>query len=225
MRDLIAQECFEIEALDRLNSARLLGRLVFVGGTMLRLCYGLNRYSVDLDFWTAGELDPAPFAQAMTACLSEKYAVRDATDKRFSMVFEIKSPRYPRSLKIEIRKKDTIPATQQAIAYSRHSATQVLLTTLALPEMMQTKISAFLDRGEIRDVFDIEFLFKRGIPLRAEADILKKVLRGIDKLKKKDYTVKLGALLEEQERQYYTSENFKLLRQEIIALLRTHKEC
>ena len=44
-------EIFEIEVLDRMKSARLLNPLVFGGGTMLRLCYELNRYSVDLDFW------------------------------------------------------------------------------------------------------------------------------------------------------------------------------
>ncbi|MCK7512410.1 MAG: nucleotidyl transferase AbiEii/AbiGii toxin family protein [Desulfobacterales bacterium] len=44
-------EAFEIEVLDKLNSAKLLDPLVFGGGTMLRLCHELNRYSVDLDFW------------------------------------------------------------------------------------------------------------------------------------------------------------------------------
>jgi predicted nucleotidyltransferase component of viral defense system len=51
MQDLIKQEQFEIEVLDRLKSGRFLDNLIFTGGTMLRLCYGLNRFSVDLDFW------------------------------------------------------------------------------------------------------------------------------------------------------------------------------
>ena len=51
MQDLIKQEQFELEVLDRLKSGRFLDRLVFGGGTMLRLCFGLDRYSVDLDFW------------------------------------------------------------------------------------------------------------------------------------------------------------------------------
>ncbi len=44
-------EVFEIEVLDRLQRARVLENLVFGGGTMLRLCHELNRYSVDMDFW------------------------------------------------------------------------------------------------------------------------------------------------------------------------------
>ena len=51
MQDLIKQEQFELEVLDRLQSGRFLDRLVFGGSTMLRLCFGLDRYSVDLDFW------------------------------------------------------------------------------------------------------------------------------------------------------------------------------
>ena len=44
-------EIFEIEVFDRMKSARALNPLVFGGGTMLRLCHELNRYSTDLDFW------------------------------------------------------------------------------------------------------------------------------------------------------------------------------
>ena len=47
-------EVFQIEVLDKMNSAKLLEPLVFGGGTMLRLCHELNRYSVDLDFDFAG---------------------------------------------------------------------------------------------------------------------------------------------------------------------------
>ena len=34
-----------------MNSAKLLDPLIFGGGSMLRLCHELNRYSVGLDFW------------------------------------------------------------------------------------------------------------------------------------------------------------------------------
>ena len=58
MQDLKKHEQFELAVLDKLNSGRFLNDLVFVGGTMLRLCHGLDRYSVDLDFWTIGKIDP-----------------------------------------------------------------------------------------------------------------------------------------------------------------------
>ncbi|MCD6228087.1 MAG: nucleotidyl transferase AbiEii/AbiGii toxin family protein [Candidatus Omnitrophica bacterium] len=51
MYNLHKHEIFEIEVLEKLNNARFLEPLVFGGGTMLRLCWGLPRYLVDLDFW------------------------------------------------------------------------------------------------------------------------------------------------------------------------------
>ena len=51
-------EEFEIEVLDKMNSAKLLEPLVFGGGSMLRLCHELNRYSVDLDFWFVKKISP-----------------------------------------------------------------------------------------------------------------------------------------------------------------------
>ncbi len=50
MDTLKRHEVFEIEVLERLKSAKMLEPLVFGGGTMLRLCHEINRYSVDPDF-------------------------------------------------------------------------------------------------------------------------------------------------------------------------------
>ncbi|MEA1927363.1 MAG: nucleotidyl transferase AbiEii/AbiGii toxin family protein [Candidatus Auribacterota bacterium] len=77
MRDLIQQERFELEVLDRLKSARLLDRLVFGGGTMLRLCFGLNRYSVDLDFWLTKEIDTNKLLQIIGIKETELIMLRE----------------------------------------------------------------------------------------------------------------------------------------------------
>ena len=61
MEDLTKLERFEIEVLEYLNKGKFLEKLVFLGGTMLRLCYGLNRFSVDLDFWIIKKLDLKQF--------------------------------------------------------------------------------------------------------------------------------------------------------------------
>lgn len=81
------------------------------------------------------------------------------------MIFEIKSKDFPKRLKIEIRKKTGKFKPDLTIAYSRYSDKQVLVRSLSLEDVMRSKIEAFLDRKEIRDVFDIEFLVKRGLRL------------------------------------------------------------
>ncbi|MCX8015297.1 MAG: hypothetical protein N2748_04685 [candidate division WOR-3 bacterium] len=73
----------------------------------------------------------------------------------------------------------------------------MLLNTIALDEMMKSKIQACIERREIRDVFDIEFLYKRGIALPEG---------------KKDYTVKPESIISSELRKYYNQENFKILK-------------
>ena len=215
MQNLIEQEQFELEVLDRLNSRRLLNQLVFTGGTMLRLCYGLNRFSVDLDFWVIKEIDTNKLFNDIKEYLSQFYNITDAENKFHTLLFELKSKNYPRRLKIEIRKETKEIATEKAIAYSKHSNLQVLATTPTLQEMMNSKINAFLERKEIRDVFDIEFLFKKGLKLTDDRNTLIQILEVLDSLTKQDYTVKLGSILEAGQRQYYIQENFKILRMAI----------
>jgi predicted nucleotidyltransferase component of viral defense system len=217
MQDLIKQEQFELEVLDRLQSGRFLDRLVFGGGTMLRLCFGLDRYSVDLDFWllTKNEekdFDHTAWFSALRQFMTRFYEIRDAADKFHTLVIELKSPDYPRSLKLEMRKGMKMTKTERAIAYSRHSSVQVYLRTIALPEMMALKIEAFLQRKEIRDAYDLEFLVKKGVLADISPEKADQVLTAIAALTRQDYNVKLCSLLEADQRPYYRQNNFRILK-------------
>jgi len=211
MQDLEKQEQFEIEVLDRLKSGKFLDSLIFTGGTMLRLCYGLNRFSVDLDFWLYKKIDTEKYFEKLREYLSVFYTIRDAENKFYTMLFEIRSENYPRTLKIELRKKVEKVKTDMSIAYSKFSNIQVLVRTLSLEEVMKSKIEAFLNRKEIRDVFDIEFLLKKGVPLNAKKEDLQQLLEGIKDFSKNDYSVKLGSIVDAEWRKYYIKENFKIL--------------
>ena len=217
---MILHEQFELEILSRMQSGRLLDALVFTGGTMLRLCHGLERYSVDLDFRAPKNgMDWTRYARSLEEHLSRDYRVVDAANKRYSIVVELKSPAYPRSLKIEIRKDVSAVKTEMNIAYSPASTIQVIVKTVALDEMMKMKIEAFLSRKEIRDAYDLEFLIKRGIKLGADAKTAGRLLTGVEELGKKDFSVKLGALLPADLRKYYLQNGFKILKAELTGIL------
>ena len=212
MQDLIEQERFEMEVLDRLNSGRLLRRLIFCGGTMLRICHGLDRYSVDLDFRILHPHEAGDLFKTLLNHLSRHYQIKDAADTVHTLLYELGSPAYPRSLKIEIRKESEKVKSEQAIAFSPHSTRQVLLRVMTLKAMMASKIIAFLDRGEIRDAFDMEFLVKKGILPDVAPETLREILRRIDLLTPRDYSVKLGSLLEAETRSFYRQKNFAILK-------------
>ena len=211
MNDLIQQEIFEMEVLAWLKNKGFLRNMIFGGGTMLRLCYGLKRYSVDLDFWAYRVDRIDQFFINLKDSLKVDYDLTDAQNKYYTLLFEIKKAPYPRKLKIEIRKENKESNFQETIAYSPYSNQQVLLKSFTLEQMMKNKIGALLDRKEIRDVFDIEFLTRKGIDISANYVELKKIKEIIKGFKKRDYYVTLGSLLDDDTREYHKKDNFTYL--------------
>jgi len=215
MEELINQERFEMEVLDHLNTRRLLPSLVFYGGTMLRLCHGLDRFSVDLDFRLRNPAEAAELFGIMEQYLNNHYTIKDAADKFHTLLFELGSNRYHRKLKIEIRKKGEDFAHEPMIAYSPYSDVQVLLEVMTLEEMMRSKIAAFLDRGEVRDAYDIEFLIKKGVEFNVSEKTAEDIKRQLNALSKQDYTTKLSPLIQARLRPYYLKNGFRILQEKL----------
>jgi hypothetical protein len=215
MQTLQNLEKLEIEVLELLNSIKVLDSLYFGGGTMLRLCHNLNRYSTDLDFWLDTKIDSKNFFSLVKRTLSNNYQLTDAANKKFTLLFEIKSPTVNRSLKIEIRKEQQNFEWERKIAFSTFSNKQVLVKGLTLNQMMRNKIEALLSRQIVRDCFDIEFLIMRGVLLPADKVRLQKALTIINNFKEQDYKVALGSILDKKERKYYLENRFQFLKEEI----------
>jgi len=219
--DILRQhEVFEIEVLDKMNSAKMLEPLVFGGETMLRLCHELKRYSVDLDFWFVKKISQKDFFNKGRKTFEKDYEITDAQMKRYTILFELRSAQYPKRLKIEIRRTCEECDHQQIIAFSRFSTKQVVLKAYTLDQMMKNKIKAFLDRGEIRDCFDIEFMLRRGveIPLMGEVNTIE-FQKKLSLLKDRDFKVKLGSILENDIREYYVKHRFRFLHDKMTSIV------
>ncbi len=91
MQDLIKHEQFEMEVLEKLYNNKILPKLIFVGGTMLRLCYGLDRYSVDLNFWLKDRKDENEVFNRIKKVINDNYIAKDVFSKHFTILFEFKS--------------------------------------------------------------------------------------------------------------------------------------
>ncbi len=215
MQTLQNLEILEIEVLELLNSIKVLDSLYFGGGTMLRLCHNLNRYSTDLNFWLDISSNSKLIYQSIRKALSENYRLTDSMNKRNAILFEFKSSSVNRSLKIEIRKEQTNFQWEYKIAFSRFTIKQVLVKALTLEQMMMNKFEALLSRKVIRDAFDIEFLLMRGINLLSDRSKLEHALRIINNFKEQDYKVTLGSILNENDRKYYLANKFKFLKEEL----------
>jgi hypothetical protein len=215
MQTLQNLEVLEIEILELLNSIKVLESLYFGGGTMLRLCHNLNRYSTDLDFWLDVSSDSKQIYQLIRKALSDNFKITDSMNKRNTLLFELKSSSVNRSVKIEIQKEQQNFDWEYRIAFSKFTTKQVMVKALTLKQMMINKFEALLSRKIIRDLFDIEFLLIRGVKLPSDRDKLERALQIINTFKEQDYKVTLGSILDEKDRKFYLSNNFKLLKEEI----------
>jgi predicted nucleotidyltransferase component of viral defense system len=212
-------EILEIEILELFNSIKVLDYLYFGGGTMLRLCHNLNRYSTDLDFWLDSKYDPRLLYSNCKMALSENYQLTDSANKKFTLLFELKAPIVNRRLKIEIRKEQTDFDWERKIAFSRFTNKQVLVKALSLDQMMRNKIEALLSRKLIRDAYDLEFLLMRGIDLPGDKTKLLKALQIINNFKEQEYKVILGSILEDKDRKFYLENRFKFLKEELSRII------
>jgi predicted nucleotidyltransferase component of viral defense system len=211
-------EMFEIEVLERLKNYKFLEPLVFGGGTMLRLCHELPRYSADLDFWIIRPVKMAEYFKRLQQNLGKLYEITDAQSKYYTLLVDIRSPGHPGRHKLEIRKEKKEVEFQERIAFSRYSTRQVALRVHTLQQTMFNKIAALLDRRDIRDAYDLEFMLRKGLrlpPPRAEERIrMGKIIRDFTG---RDFKVTLGSVLEKENREYYIKNGFDYLLEKLQA--------
>lgn len=86
MRSVIEKELLHYDILFALEKGRLLDKLTFQGGTSLRLCYGGNRFSEDLDF--SGGKD---FSSVMLADM--KHCIEKYIGERYGLEVTVKEPK------------------------------------------------------------------------------------------------------------------------------------
>lgn len=216
MNPMEQHERFEMEVLETLRQARLLDGIVFGGGTMLRLCHQLPRYSVDLDFFLK---DPknfhAEFKKMVGAIKNSGCEITDEQEKHFTWLVEFRRPGYPRRLKIEIRKDEKNARDREiGIAFSPFIPNlQVRLTVCTLAQMWRNKVEALCNRQIIRDAYDLEFLLRRGAGnLKKES---RQTLLALEKVFQKftaaDFKTTLHPVLPPEERKRLAHGKFSLL--------------
>jgi hypothetical protein len=88
MRPVIEKELLHHDILFALDQASLLEHLTFQGGTALRLCYGAQRFSEDLDFVVERDLPDASFRQIGSSIVNH-------LEKRYGLEVRLREPKDP----------------------------------------------------------------------------------------------------------------------------------
>jgi uncharacterized protein len=141
-------------------------RIVFKGGTALRLCYFEDyRYSADLDFSLIGGLDRSGALEAVALALAacrrslglSQLSLTDATPPRIEYIGPLGRSR---TLKLDLADDELVEDTTRRAIFRRYSDQEggdCLAYTLE--ETAAEKLRCVIQRLQCRDLYDINELF------------------------------------------------------------------
>lgn len=166
-KDQILREEAELNFLSLLGEDEMGAKVVFYGGTALRLAYGSPRFSEDIDLIRIKPLKFTAFESFIrkVARKSEgKWKIKDLKEKRktFFALFLIGDDKLKHkfSLKIELHipKEKIRLESQLALIKSPTSAAEPLLLVPTIEELRRLKKETIAEREKARDIFDLWYL-------------------------------------------------------------------
>lgn len=153
--------------------------LALKGGTALLLCYGLDRYSEDLDFDGNKKVNLAARIARILAAGGGQGTVETTKDtdtvQRLRVLYE--GAGGPGRLKVETSYRDGFDPAETVLVDG--------VRTYRASRLIGMKVDAFLDRTAARDLYDLRFLAERhrGEFSERDADAMRKAVSGLDALR------------------------------------------
>lgn len=166
-RDQILREEAEMLFLNEFSSDNMASKVVFYGGTALRLAYGSPRFSEDIDLIAIKSVKFSEFEKLIKQVAknnSLKWKIKDIKDKRntfFALfIIEDENLKHNFSLKIEIHKpaRKINMETELVLLKSPVSIAEPLLLVPTLEELKKLKENALSNRKKARDIFDLWYI-------------------------------------------------------------------
>ena len=176
----ILKEYVELLALEHLSQSAFAPQLVFIGGTCLRLVYGIDRFSEDLDFdcKALSRDDFMRMTDSLIDYLRGNGMMAEVRDKENPRLTAFRRNIYFPGLLFELnltghreeRFLMKIEAQDQGITYISETAIinrNGFLFSTSVPSkgvLLSMKLSALLARGKGRDFYDTIFLWQQTEP-------------------------------------------------------------
>lgn len=200
--------------------------LGFKGGTAALLFYGLERYSVDLDFdLLLDEKEKEVFEKINT--IAKKYGViTQSRIKHFNLLNIISYKKGAQQIKIEINRRHFDSR------YEVKNLLGISILVMVKEDMFAHKLMAMYERiGKTnRDIFDVYFFYKNNWQINKKIvedrasmsfrDVLDKCIKKLENLNNKYILDGLGELLSASQKDWARNK----LKDETIFLLKLNKE-
>ncbi len=149
------------------------GGLIFKGGTALSKCYGLNRFSEDLDFSAIEAMDCRKIVSDGLTSFGVRHKVKEMGKgvESQSFMVKIEGPLYKNSEKtlcsitFETSYRETLvnPPVIKAIGHHMDIIPVFDVLVMSEEEIIAEKTRAVMMRDSARDIYDLCFLIDRGI--------------------------------------------------------------
>lgn len=179
--------------------------LGFKGGTAAYLFYGLNRFSVDLDFDLLDSAKEKFVFEKINKIVGKYGKVVTADIKRFNLLFVLsydQKVEYAQNIKIEINRRNF------GSEYEVKSYLGISMLVMTQKDMFANKLIAMSERlGKTnRDIYDVYYFGKNGWPINRELvekragtsyrNLLQELINRLEKINRGRTLDGLGELLD-----------------------------
>ncbi len=138
--------------------------LGFKGGTAALMFYGLDRFSVDLDFDLLDESQEKIVFDRMLNIVERYGTIKESHVKRFNLFIVLSYEDKARNVKVEINRR------QFGSRYEIKTYLGISLQVMVIEDMFAHKLMAMYERAgkTSRDIYDVWFFLKNRYPINTE---------------------------------------------------------
>lgn len=203
------------------SDTRIAPFLGFKGGTAALMFYGLDRFSVDLDFDLLDESQEEIIFERITGIIGKYGTIREANRKRFGIFYVLSYGDSARHIKVEINRR------QFGSRYEVKTYLGVSMLVMVPEDIFAHKLMAMHERiGKTsRDVYDVWFFLRQRFPINQQIvqersgmsfdDLVRTCIRQLEKLSNRHILDGVGELLTPSQKDWAKAK----LREETISLL------
>jgi predicted nucleotidyltransferase component of viral defense system len=200
--------------------------LGFKGGTAALMFYGLDRFSIDLDFDLLDDTKEEQVFEKVTSILKKHGTLKESHKKRFSLFFLLSYEDKAHNIKVEINRR------QFGSRYEVKTYLGVSMLVMLREDMFAHKLMAMHERiGKTsRDIYDVWFFLQQRFPINKDIvearsgmtfdKLLEKCIGQLEKMKDKNILDGVGELLTEGQKDWARAK----LRADTVSLLKLRLE-
>ncbi len=182
--------------------------LGFKGGTAAFMFYGLDRFSVDLDFDLLDESREDYVFERVIKIIEQYGTLKESHKKRFNLICVISYDDKSRNIKVEINRR------QFGSRYEIKTYLGVSMQVIVLEDMFAHKLMAMHERiGETsRDIYDVWFFLKERYPINKSIvekragepfdELVNKCIDQLEKMNNRHILDGLGELLTPRQKDW-----------------------